>query len=75
VTLHAQGDVNFIINAEKDSFAQAFALAHGPSACAMAFRVKDAAFAYRGRWSRREAWPQSGSDGTQHPSIEGIGAR
>ena len=47
VTLHSQGDVNFIINAEQDSFAQAFARAHGPSACAMAFRVKDAASAYR----------------------------
>ena len=42
VTLHRQGDINFIINAEPDSFAQRFAGSHGPSACAMAFRVKDA---------------------------------
>src|SRR4051794_33060538 len=47
VTLHAQGDINFIINAEPDSFAQNFARQHGPSACAMAFRVKDAAAAFR----------------------------
>jgi 4-hydroxyphenylpyruvate dioxygenase len=46
VTLHKQGDIHFIINAEKDSFAQAFARVHGPCACAMAFRVKDAAFAF-----------------------------
>ena len=46
VTLHQQGDIHFIINAEPDSFAQAFARVHGPSACAMAFRVKDAAFAF-----------------------------
>src|SRR5689334_5087731 len=46
VTLHRQGDINFIINAEPESFAQQFARAHGPSACAMAFRVKDAARAY-----------------------------
>lgn len=46
VTLHRQGEINFIINAEPDSFAQAFAREHGPSACAMAFRVKDAAAAY-----------------------------
>jgi 4-hydroxyphenylpyruvate dioxygenase len=42
VTLHKQGDINFIINAEADSFAQQFAKKHGPCACAMAFRVKDA---------------------------------
>src|SRR6201991_3886924 len=47
VTLHAQGDINFIINAEPDSFGQRFARHHGPSASAMAFRVKDAAFAYK----------------------------
>ena len=46
VTLHRQGEVNFIINAEPQSFAQAFARVHGPSACALAFRVRDAAKAY-----------------------------
>src|SRR5437879_9448174 len=47
VTLHRQGEINFIINAEPESFAQGFARAHGPSACAMAVRVRDAAQAYR----------------------------
>ncbi len=47
VTLHKQGDVNFIINAEPGSFGQRFAQQHGPSACAMAFRVKDAAQAFK----------------------------
>lgn len=47
VTLHSQGDINFIINAEPDSFAQQFAKQHGPCVCAMAFRVKNAAEAYR----------------------------
>ncbi|MES2904382.1 MAG: 4-hydroxyphenylpyruvate dioxygenase, partial [Pseudomonadota bacterium] len=47
VTLHRQGDINFIINAEPDSFEAEFAAAHGPCACAMAFRVKDAAAAHR----------------------------
>ena len=42
VTLHRQGDINFIINAEPNSFAEQFARDHGPCACAMAFRVKDA---------------------------------
>src|SRR4051794_2242904 len=41
VTLHKQGDCNFIINAEPGSYAEEYAQAHGPSACAMAFRVRD----------------------------------
>src|SRR5713101_9309286 len=47
VSLYRQGDINFIVNAEPNSLAQQFARDHGPSACAMAFRVKDAAFALR----------------------------
>jgi 4-hydroxyphenylpyruvate dioxygenase len=46
VTLWRQGDVNFVVNAEPESFAQRFAQAHGPCACAMAFRVVDARHAY-----------------------------
>ena len=46
VTLHRQGDINFIINAEPNSFAEQFAKEHGPCACAMAFRVKDAKAAH-----------------------------
>ena len=46
VTLYRQGGINFIVNAEPDSFAQSFGRVHGPSACAMAFRVEDAAFAH-----------------------------
>ncbi len=42
VYLWRQGDVNFILNAEKQSHAEGFYSAHGPSANAMAFRVKDA---------------------------------
>ena len=75
VTLHNQGDVNFIINAEPDSFAQAFAREHGPSACAMAFRVKDAAFAFA-RAIERGAKPGPQSAGPMElniPCIEGIG--
>ena len=75
VTLHAQGDINFIINAEPDSFGQAFARKHGPSACAMAFRVKDAAQAYR-RALDLGAKPGPATAGPMElniPSIEGIG--
>src|SRR5882724_3266134 len=75
VTLHSQGDVNFIINAENDSFAQGFAREHGPSACAMAFRVRDAAFAYR-RALELGATAGPASAGPMElniPSIVGIG--
>src|SRR5690242_18532521 len=47
VTLYRQGDINFILNHEPHSFAQAFARVHGPSVCAFAIRVKDAARAYK----------------------------
>jgi 4-hydroxyphenylpyruvate dioxygenase len=40
VTLHKQGDIHFIINAEPDSFAQDFASKHGPCVCGIAFRVR-----------------------------------
>ena len=46
VVLYRQGGINFIVNREPDSFAQSFARVHGPSACAFAIRVKDAARAY-----------------------------
>jgi 4-hydroxyphenylpyruvate dioxygenase len=42
----ARASINFIINAEPDSFAQRFARLHGPSVCAIAFRVQDAKAAY-----------------------------
>ena len=73
VTLHRQGDVNFIINAEPGSFGQRFAQQHGPSACAMAFRVKDAAKAFkRARRTRRQAGPEPGRpDGAEHPGHRG----
>lgn len=75
VTLHRQGDINFIINAEPESFAQQFARAHGPSVCAMAFRVRDAAFAYQ-RALSLGAEPGPATAGPMElniPSIRGIG--
>ena len=42
VTLHRQGDVNLVLNAEKDAFAHSYFLLHGASVCALAFRLSDA---------------------------------
>jgi len=75
VTLFRQGEVNFIINAEPDSFAQRFARQHGPSICAIAFRVRDAAFAYQ-RALELGAWGFDNKTGPMElnvPAIKGIG--
>lgn len=75
VTLYRQGGVNFIINAEPDSFAQRFARLHGPSICAIAFRVHDAALAYR-RALELGAWGFDSKSGPMElniPAIKGIG--
>ena len=75
VTLYRQGEINFIINAEPDSFAQRFARLHGPSICAIAFRVNDAAYAYR-RALELGAWGFDSKSGPMElniPAIKGIG--
>ena len=75
VTLYRQGDVNFIVNAEPDSFAQSFARVHGPSVCAIAFRVANAARAYK-RAVELGAWGVQGQVGPMElniPAIKGIG--
>ena len=75
VTLFKQGDVNFVLNAEPDSFAQSFARVHGPSVCAMAFRVKNATKAYK-RALAMGAEPGPTTAGPMElniPSIRGIG--
>jgi 4-hydroxyphenylpyruvate dioxygenase len=75
VTLHRQGDCNFIINAEPGSFAEDFAAIHGPCACAMAFRVKDAKAAHDRAMSLGAVDIQNDVvDGElEIPAIEGIG--
>ena len=75
VTLYRQGDVNFIVNAEPASFAQGFARVHGPSICAIAFRVRNAAQAYK-RALSLGAWGVEGRIGPMElniPAIKGIG--
>ncbi|WP_246796486.1 4-hydroxyphenylpyruvate dioxygenase [Burkholderia perseverans] len=75
VTLYRQGEINFIVNAEPDSFAQRFARLHGPSICAIAFRVRDAAQAYR-RALELGAWGFDNKTGPMElniPAIKGIG--
>ncbi len=75
VTLYRQGEINFILNAEPDSFAQRFARQHGPSICAIAFRVNDVKAAYEravglGAWGYAQ---HAGPGELNIPAIKGIG--
>ncbi|MGA2777005.1 MAG: 4-hydroxyphenylpyruvate dioxygenase [Steroidobacteraceae bacterium] len=75
VCLYRQGNINFIVNSEPNSLAQNFARQHGPSACAMAFRVKDAARALRDAVAAgaKEVRGTIGPMELNIPAIEGIG--
>jgi 4-hydroxyphenylpyruvate dioxygenase len=75
VILYRQGGINYVVNAEPDSFAQRFARLHGPSICAIAFRVQDAKAAYE-RCIGLGAWAYAGHAGPGElniPAIKGVG--
>ena len=75
VVLYRQGGINFIVNNEPRSQAAYFAAEHGPSACGMAFRVRDAHKAYE-RALELGAQPieiPTGPMELRLPAIKGIG--
>lgn len=75
VELWRQGDINFITNYEPKSHAWYYAEEHGPGACGMAFRVKDAHKAYH-LALEKGAQPvdiQTGPMELKLPAIRGIG--
>lgn len=75
VSLYRQGDINFIVNREPYSDAWYFAQEHGPSACGMAFRVRNAQKAYK-RALELGARPLDIPTGPMElrlPAIKGIG--
>ncbi|MGF6265605.1 4-hydroxyphenylpyruvate dioxygenase [Paraburkholderia youngii] len=75
VLLYRQGEINFIVNRERNSQAPYFAAEHGPSACGMAFRVKDSHKAYA-RALSLGAQPIEIATGPMElrlPAIKGIG--
>jgi 4-hydroxyphenylpyruvate dioxygenase len=75
VHLWRQGEINLIANYEPRSPAAYFAAEHGPSACGMAFRVKDAAKAYDEAIARG-AEPVESKTGVMElriPAVRGIG--
>jgi len=75
VELWRQGSINLITNYEPNSAAWYFAREHGPSACGMGFRVRDARTAYEGLLERG-AEPVATHTGPMElciPGIRGIG--
>jgi len=75
VTLWRQGNINFITNYEPGSHAYYYAREHGPSACGMAFRVRDSRLAYS-RALEAGAEPVMVATGPMElrlPAIKGIG--
>ena len=75
VVLYRQGEINFIVNREPKSVAGYFAAEHGPSACGMAFRVRDSHLAYN-RALELGAQPIDIPTGPMElhlPAIKGIG--
>ena len=75
VLLYRQGEINFIVNREPKSLAAYFAAEHGPSACGMAFRVRDSHQAFN-RALELGAQPidiPTGPMELRLPAIKGIG--
>ncbi|MCX7902017.1 MAG: 4-hydroxyphenylpyruvate dioxygenase, partial [Burkholderiaceae bacterium] len=75
VVLYRQGGINFVVNNEPRSLAWYFAQEHGPSACAIAFRVRDSHKAYA-RALELGAQPVDVPTGPMElklPAIKGIG--
>jgi len=72
---YKQGDINFLLNREPTGQAAEFRKLHGPSANAMAFRVKDAKFAYEEALKNgAEAYGDGiWTDPDTIPAIKGIG--
>jgi len=72
-----QGDIHFLVNKEKGSFAETFSQKHGPSLCSMGWRVKNAKVAFEKAIERgakaASKCDYKNSDGSDIPAIMGIG--
>ena len=75
VVLYRQGGINFIVNREPKSAAWYFAAEHGPSACGLAFRVKDSHKAYERalELGAQPVFMPTGPMELRLPAVKGIG--
>ncbi|TCM69074.1 4-hydroxyphenylpyruvate dioxygenase [Acinetobacter calcoaceticus] len=73
--LWRQGNINLILNYQPDSQASFFYQEHGPSACAMGFRTRDAAKAYSKalELGAEPMYSKVGAMELNIPAIKGIG--
>ncbi|PCI50470.1 MAG: 4-hydroxyphenylpyruvate dioxygenase [Moraxellaceae bacterium] len=76
ITLYQQGRINFVLNESAVGFSAEFSKLHGPCACSMAFRMKDAEYAYQQIIKSNPELKHdfyNSLDGFQMPVIKGIG--
>ncbi len=74
VTLYRQGGINFLVNEMPDSFASAFAAAHGPACTGFALRVSDPERVRREAIARgARTLPADAELPLDLPCLEGIG--
>jgi 4-hydroxyphenylpyruvate dioxygenase len=75
VVLYRQGEINFIVNREPKSAAWYFAAEHGPSACGLAFRVRDShkAYARALELGAQPVFMPTGPMELRLPAVKGIG--
>lgn len=76
IKLFRQGDINFILNTQPNTFAEQFSKSHGPSACATGFRVANAQTAFATaikRGARAYDGSQESRGATPYLAIYGIG--
>lgn len=75
ITLYKQGDIHFLVNDHSSGFQANFARDHGPCACSMGFRVRDARHALNS--AVKLGATAVAEDATDkilpYPAIEGIG--
>jgi 4-hydroxyphenylpyruvate dioxygenase len=75
VTWWRQGDINLVINADKEGFANSYHITHGPGACAIGITVEDAeSAAARAKALLAKPFSQPVAPGEMHvPAVRGVG--
>jgi 4-hydroxyphenylpyruvate dioxygenase len=75
VTRWRQGDINLVVNTDKEGFAHSFNITHGSAVCALGLKVDDAAVTFeRARRLLDEPFRQQvGSGELDIPAVRGVG--
>lgn len=73
VTYYRQNDIHFLINRTQQGFSARFAARHGPSICAMGWRVRNAAQALAAALARGARAAAANDKSYPYPAIYGIG--